>query len=194
MAHHRYQTEAIVLGSVPRGESNRLFFIFTKDFGMIVAVAQGVRKISSKLKGGLSDFSHLDIDLIRGADMWRIVDITERRPPLSSVLPRVASSFARFSRLMRRLMHGERGEARLFSSTADFREFLMDEDMSKESLLSLEVAMAVKVLHELGYGGDEKEALFVHAEPLSHSLLSFVEKHRHTLVAFVNTRLRESHL
>src|SRR3989344_5222032 len=194
MAHHRYQTEAIVLGSVPRGESNRSFFLFTKKFGMIGASAQGVRKISSKLKGGLSDFSHADIDLIRGSEMWRIVDAQEKDQPFGLGQRSAFRSFARFSRLARRLMHGERSESRLFSTVVAFREFLVRHALSEELLRDLEIAMAVKMLHELGYGGDGEETLYVRKEPLSRDLLSFVEKHRRTLTAFVNARLTETHL
>ena len=78
MSHHRYQTEAVILGSVPRGESDRVFFLFTKDMGLIPASAQGIRNLPSKLRYTLSDFGALEVDLIRMEDMWRIVDAEER--------------------------------------------------------------------------------------------------------------------
>ncbi len=194
MAHHRYQTEAIVLGSVPRGESNRSFFLFTKEFGLIAASAQGVRKISSKLKGNLSDFSHVHIDLIRGGDMWRVVDADGREHPSSFADANTLRSFALFSLLVRRLVHGERTDATLFSAIVAFRKFLTEGTHAPEVCKSLEIIMAVKILHELGYGGNETHALRVYTEPLSPDLISFVGKYRHTLTVFVNTRLRESHL
>ena len=72
--------------------------------------------------------------------------------------------------------------------------FLVRHALSEELLRDLEIAMAVKMLHELGYGGDGEETLYVRKEPLSRDLLSFVEKHRRTLTAFVNARLTETHL
>lgn len=194
MAHHRYQTEAIILGSVPRGESNRSFFLFTKEFGLIAASAQGVRKVSSKLKGSLSDFSYVDIDLIRGEEMWRVVDVQEKENTIPLHDTNTLRFFARFSLLIRRLMHGERSESHLFKTMIVFRNFLIGKTFSEHTKRDIEIVMAVKVLHELGYGGDGAEALRVHQEPLSHELLSFVGGQRRTLTMFVNTRLRESHL
>ena len=126
--------------------------------------------------------------------MWRIVDAQEKMAPFSSVSEKPFHSFARFSRLARRLMHGERAEARLFFAIAAFSKFLMDNNLPEESLRDLEIVMGVKTLHELGYGGEGKEAEFVSKEPLSFGLLEFVKENRRVLASFVNTRLRESHL
>ena len=194
MAHHRYQTEAIVLDSAPRGESNRSFFLLTKDFGFIGASAQGVRALSSKLKGGLSDFSHTRVDLIFGEDTWRIVDAEEEGEPFSRAPILAQQSFARFSSLLRRLLHGERTERRLFSDVLAFRAHMRARPYSERELHDLEIIMAVKTLFELGYGGGEKEVAHIYAEDLSDSLLAFAGAHRRALVLFVRGRVRESHL
>lgn len=194
MAHHRYQTEAIVFGSVPRGESNRAFFLFTKEIGLISASAQGVRKLSSKLQSSLSDFGHADIDLIRGQDIWRIVDAQERTPPYLQGRMEHTRVFARATRLVRRLVHGERKEEVLFSDLCQFRAFLTREELSPLECRGAEIAMTIKALIHLGYGGGGEHTERIAMEPFSRALLSLASTHSRTLVPFINARLRESHL
>ena len=55
--HHIYHTEGIILGSRNFGEAGKYYYIFTRDLGMITAGAQGVRKMSSKLRFVLQDFA-----------------------------------------------------------------------------------------------------------------------------------------
>ncbi len=75
--HHIYHTEGIILGSKNFGEAGRYYFIFTRELGMIYASAQGVRKMSSKLRFVLQDFAYLKIDLIQGKDFWRITSVSK---------------------------------------------------------------------------------------------------------------------
>lgn len=193
MAHHRYQTEAIILGNVPRGESNRAFFLFTKELGLISAHAQSVRKLSSKLQFSLSDFGYADIDLIRGQDIWRIVDAEERTPLYFQEKMEHMRVFARAARLMRRLVHGERKDEVLFSELCQFRTFLAQEELSPDERRGAEIVMAIKILVHLGYGGDDTTA-HISEEPFSRALFSEASARSRALISFINARLKESHL
>ncbi len=51
-----YRTQGIILKKEDRGEADRLFTIYTKDFGKLELLAKGERKIKSKLRGGLELF------------------------------------------------------------------------------------------------------------------------------------------
>lgn len=46
-----YTTEGIILKRIDVGEADSLFSIYTKDFGKIRALAQGVKKEGAKLRG-----------------------------------------------------------------------------------------------------------------------------------------------
>ena len=74
--YHLYQTEGIVLKSVPTGEGSSYFYIFTKDLGLLVATAKSVREERSKLRYGLQPFSISNISLVRGKESWRITNAT----------------------------------------------------------------------------------------------------------------------
>ncbi len=69
-----YGTEAWVLASRDWGEADRLVTLYAKDIGRIDAVAKGVRRVSSKLRGHLNIFSHTRVLLTPGKDFWRLLD------------------------------------------------------------------------------------------------------------------------
>src|SRR5258706_15146820 len=75
--HHIYHTEGIILGSKNFGEAGKYYSIFTRDLGMIYASAQGVRKMSSKLRFVLQDFAYIKIDLVEGKDFWRVTNASK---------------------------------------------------------------------------------------------------------------------
>ena len=75
--HHIHHTEGIILGSKNYGEAGKYFFIFTRELGMIYASAQGVRKITSKLRFILQDYAYVKIDLVAGRDFWRVTSASK---------------------------------------------------------------------------------------------------------------------
>ena len=73
--HHIYHTEGIVLESRNFGEAGKYFSIFTRDLGLVTASAQGIRKMSSKLRFVLQDFSYVKIDLVSGRNIFRVTNV-----------------------------------------------------------------------------------------------------------------------
>lgn len=72
----RYRTEGMVLRKEDDLENSRIFWVFTKDFGRIQIVGKGIRKIDSKLKGGIEIFSWSDIEFIQGRHKKTLTDTT----------------------------------------------------------------------------------------------------------------------
>src|SRR3989338_10919817 len=105
--HHIYHTEGIILGSGNFGETGKYYSIFTRDLGMINTSAQGVRKISSKLRFVLQDFAYLKIDLVKGKDFWKVTNASK-----TNMLEGITKNktnfriFANISKLLRRLLAG----------------------------------------------------------------------------------------
>ena len=75
MAYQTYTTKGYICGSFTRNTSDKYYFIFTRDAGMVVASARSVRDEKSKLRYGLQDFSLSDVSLVRGRHDWRIVGV-----------------------------------------------------------------------------------------------------------------------
>lgn len=59
-------TRAIILGRTDYGEADRILTLLTPDHGKLSLMAKGVRRIKSKLAGGIELFSVSDITFIRG--------------------------------------------------------------------------------------------------------------------------------
>ncbi len=67
-------TLGIVLNRIDYGEADRILTILTPDYGRIRAVAKGVRKINSKLAGGIELFSISYITFIKGkGDLFTLI-------------------------------------------------------------------------------------------------------------------------
>ena len=73
MATH-YSTEGIILRSEDRGDADRVFTVFTRDYGKVSLWAIAERKIASKLRGGLELFSLSDLEFIEGKNRKVVTD------------------------------------------------------------------------------------------------------------------------
>ena len=67
-----YSTQGIVLNKISVGEADAIFSIYTKDFGKIRAMAQGIKKEEAKLKGHLERFNLVDIAFVLGKSGERL--------------------------------------------------------------------------------------------------------------------------
>lgn len=59
-------TTAIVLGRTDYGEADRILTLLTPDQGKLRLLAKGVRRVKSKLAGGIELFSVSTITFVRG--------------------------------------------------------------------------------------------------------------------------------
>jgi DNA repair protein RecO (recombination protein O) len=67
-------TKGIVLARTDFGEADRILTLLTPDHGKLRLMAKGVRRIKSKLAGGIELFSVSDVTFIRGrGDIGRLV-------------------------------------------------------------------------------------------------------------------------
>jgi len=62
-------TRAVVLGSRPLGEADRILVLFTREAGRLDAVVKGVRKTKSRWGGRLEPFNVCDLVLFRGRSL-----------------------------------------------------------------------------------------------------------------------------
>jgi len=73
MAVH-YRTQGFILKKEDLREADRIYTLFTKDFGKLELLARSVRKIKSKLRGGLELFWLSEIEFIQGKTYKTITD------------------------------------------------------------------------------------------------------------------------
>lgn len=67
-----HSTQGIILKKYDIGETDGLFVIYTKDFGKIRGLAQGIKKENAKLKGHLEPLSLASIQFVFGKNGERL--------------------------------------------------------------------------------------------------------------------------
>lgn len=69
----RYENvRALVLGSRPLGEADRIVLLFSRELGRIDAVVKGVRRTKSKWGGRLEPFNVCDLIVVRGRSLYTV--------------------------------------------------------------------------------------------------------------------------
>lgn len=191
--HHIYHTEGIILGSGDFGETGKYYSIFTRDLGMIYASAQGVRKISSKLRFVLQDFAYLKIDLVKGKDFWRITNVSKTNKLENLHKPQVLKVFVNISKLLKRLLAGEDPNKDLFFDLINGLSIL-EKAETKDELHNIEAIIVLRILNNLGYiGGNEILKDFIKS-PFEEDLVFKVSENRAKILYQINKALKETHL
>lgn len=69
-----YKTSGFVFRKEDRQEADRIFTVFTQDFGKVDIFAKSIRACASKLKGGIEIFSVSDLEFIQGKNRKTLTD------------------------------------------------------------------------------------------------------------------------
>lgn len=64
-----FRASAVVLRHSDWGEADRLLTLYTREQGMIRALAKGARKVTSRKAGHLQPFTHVTVQLAKGRDL-----------------------------------------------------------------------------------------------------------------------------
>lgn len=60
---NRFKTECIVLKALNYKDADKIYTLFSRDYGKISAIAHGVRKISSRRAGSLDTLNHVVVEI-----------------------------------------------------------------------------------------------------------------------------------
>jgi len=192
--HHIYHTEGIILGSKNYGEAGKYYSIFTRDLGMVYASAQGVRKMSSKLRFILQDFAYLKIDLVQGKDFWRVTSAskTNKLEQLTKN-PRTLKVFSNIAKLLKRLLAGVERNDVLFTDLVNGLSIL-EKTKTNEELRNIEAIIVLRILSNLGYIGRDEKLQSLVKSPFEENLIFEAMKSRRQILSQINKALKETHL
>ena len=152
MAHQIYLTEGIIIKKKDFGEADRLFWIYTEKFGMIMASAKGVRLEKSKLRGNLDVFTCGDFAVISSKDFWRLVDARETiSPKLNHSSAEQTKVFARTASFLARMIKGEERNEEMWKQVKNLFLNLFKKNVEKKDLKDLEIKSTAAILKTLGY-------------------------------------------
>lgn len=144
----KYATEAIVLARIPFGEASVQLVLLTKEFGVVKARAQGVRKMGAKLASATQTGSESDVILVRGKDGWRLSGALLVHNWFSLFNGECRSRSARVMQLLMRFVQGESHDPRLYlilSGLLATLPVLVESEADAAECLA-----ALRLLHVLG--------------------------------------------
>jgi len=192
--HHIYHTEGIILGSKNYGETGRYYSIFTRDLGMVYASAQGVRKVSSKLRFVLQDFAYIKVDLAQGKDFWRVTSASKTNM-LGEITknPGTFAVFFNIAKLLKRLLAGIEKNEVLFTDLINNLTILEKID-KKDDLRNIEAIIVLRILNNLGYIGENEILQNLTKSPFEENLIFEFSKSRSAVLHQINKALKETHL
>ena len=208
--HEKYTTRGLVVSAGAYREADKIISIYTEDFGLISAVATGVRRSASKLKYHTQDYSLRQFSLVKGRDIWRLVGAEEisGTEPIKST--EHLAAYARVLSLVRRLVRGEEKNERVFLTLLSLHSLLSEPAMLKSGINvegeseykdinidipSLETLAVFRILHALGYiKSDDTTELLISPLMIDMHLVTAAKPLVPTLISAINSGLTESHL
>ena len=192
MSHHIYTTQGLIISRRPYGEAGKFLLMFTRDQGMIGVVVQGVRLMNSKLRYHIDDYSYSLFSLVRGKDMWRMtgaVPFLEHKIDNSNL-----RLYARILNLLKRLLHGEEKNERLFSILHEFYDFLSKQRTEKDRE-SIESLVVLRILYCLGYiSNNDLFNDIISINSINEVILDRVRDIKTSIIKEINNALKESQL
>ena len=190
--HTILETDCFVLKSAPSGEANKQLELFTRDFGMIRATAQGLRYLKSKLRYSLGDFSKAHVSLVRGKEMWRVTTAFKRADTMTDIPSREGrEALFHIFALLRRLLQGEEPHAELFEIVETAFSVLA----KGAHATAVEELAVLRILFLLGYvKDDESLRVFAEGNGFDEEMLGRATAARKTIVIEINRALAASHL
>ena len=193
MSHRLYTTAGFIVESRPYKEAGKILSIFTRDLGMVTAVAQGIRLGTSKLRYHMQDYALIDVSFVRGKEIWRIVGA--ERSALDSIGVHLDPLFIRSLQVLRRLVQGEEKNEALFATILSVRDFL--DGSSSEDRSIIEPIIMLRMLRHLGYIQIQSElGVFLHDDSFAPDVLDAMRNSvtKSLAIKEINKALQESHL
>jgi DNA repair protein RecO (recombination protein O) len=193
--HHIYHTHGFILSSRNRGEANKMLTIYTREMGLVYAAAQGIRLNKSKLRFTLQDYSYVNVDLVRGKELWRV---TSARHISSFPLTRANSQslvlMMRVSKLLERLCTGESPNEVIFDDFIQALYLLDVPDILPSYREALELHLVLRIMNSLGYIGDSDMLSKYLCSSFDCNKTEVILKERQSIIAHINKALTESQL
>ncbi len=189
MSYHIYQTEGIIFDKRDVGEADRIFSVLTKEFGKIDAIAQGIRRVESKLRYSMSIFSHVRLGLVASRTFWRIVDAEELNGWANiRKSPEKSAAVFRIAELINRMVKGQEPDAALWEEAKSAFLFLeqYESGQDEKNLQIFELLTQLRILSRLGYVAEHEKWLNLQLEE--------AQKMKPLIISVINKALQESQL
>lgn len=170
MAVH-YRTQGFILKKQDRGETDRVFTIYTKDYGKMAFLARAERKIGSKLRAGLELFYLSEIEFIQGKQQKTLTDtiLLDSFQGLRKDLKRLALA-QRISNVLLRAIRGQEADEKIWGLLQDTFKKLNAWQSKKLDLSVIYYYFLWNFLSFLGYQLELFQCALCQRKPLPKNL------------------------
>lgn len=145
------RTEAVILRTIPYGETSKIVTALTKNYGKVTFIAKGARDVRSKYGGSLEPFSHVHMIYYEREtrDLQYLSDVTVIHPFLR-IRDDLQSTYAALSiaEICQRAVHGVEPSESLFSPLV---ETLLAIEEKPDQWLRASIVFLVHASDYLGY-------------------------------------------
>src|SRR3989338_2786561 len=156
-----YKATGFIISKRFSREHDRIFTIYTKEYGKIEALAQGVLKLESKLAGNLELLSKASLLIARGRVFDRVagIDVEERFADIKKNLQKLVVAL-HSAEILHGMVHEKAPDASLFALLEDFFEELntLSEKTETRRALYLSHLFIIKLSLILGYRSNSRVA------------------------------------
>ncbi|MCF7843575.1 recombination protein O N-terminal domain-containing protein [Candidatus Gracilibacteria bacterium] len=172
MAIEKYVTNCFVLESYDQSEHDRVYKLFTREFGLITAHAKSIRKLESKLRAHILPRSVSLVTLVQGREVWRLVGAEEQFMYEHGIHEATA--------LLKRFIRGEGEHKVLYDRLIQFLKTTKNYDVKMVRVLLYYIFLV-----ELGYA----DAKVIGAKNFKeYSTWSVDDLYTHLLLSYENVR------
>jgi len=192
MSYRIYDTDAIVVKHWPYREASTRFWLYTRDLGRVLARAQSIRKVTSKLSGGLQTGSQAHVELVCGKAGWRVVGSQPQTSYLLSTDGNQRRITQRFFILLNKLVPDQQRDPDLYDIISSGLQAVKNSQYTDEQKMQ-EKLLVLRTLVQLGYAPEpEATALepFIYSTDYSASIINSFQPHSGLAVGQINQSLK----
>jgi len=155
-----YKYNAIVLNKIDTGETDRVYVVYTREAGRILARAIGVKKPNAKLAGNLESITQCEIFLAKGKGRGNVTGVigVENFLAIKANIFALEKVFTAL-KIFNRLMTQEEKDEKTFQLLLDFLS-AMDKSANEDDGLKFDIytlGFIFKLLQNLGYKQEAKK-------------------------------------
>lgn len=149
MAYVTYTTQAIVCGARASNTSDKSYFLFTRQFGMLYATARSVREERSRQRYALQECAIVNVSLVKGKGGWRIGSVEAVAQPFLAATHRpVRAGIVSVLSFLRRFCSGETPYVFIFDDSV---RLLQQLHTAPDQVSTLIAVYEFRALADLGY-------------------------------------------
>ncbi|MFP4539452.1 MAG: recombination protein O N-terminal domain-containing protein [Candidatus Paceibacterota bacterium] len=166
MKYNIYDTQALVLKNFAHREDSCSVLLFTREFGCLYAQAQGARKISSRLRSGLTESSYVTVGLLSGKGGWRVTYLLPHSNIFFSLgdRPEAKRVIAKIMSICAHLLGEGLEDRRTFDLVIEGFMRISNSEDNGQSIRETERVIMLNIMYLLGYIKHSSYARFMQVD------------------------------